>query len=81
MIDEISAIAYQQHCHWMKRALALAEVAGESGEVPVGAVIVDRNGQIIAESSNRKERSNDPTAHAEILAIRAASQYLKNWHF
>lgn len=76
----LDALSYQQHCHWMKRALAIAEVAGESGEIPVGVVIVDRNSQIIAESSNRKERENDPTAHAEILAIRAATQYLKNWH-
>jgi len=76
----LDALSYQQHCHWMKRALAIAEVAGESGEIPVGAVIVDRNGQIIAESSNRKEQDNDPTAHAEVLAIRAASQSLKNWH-
>jgi len=76
----LDALSYQQHCHWMKRALALAEVAGESGEIPVGAIIVHRNGHMIAESSNCKERSNDPTAHAEILVIRAASQSLKNWH-
>ena len=78
--NSLDALSYQQHYHWMKRALAIAEVAGESGEIPVGAVIVDRNGQMIAESSNRKERENDPTAHAEVLAIRAASQSLNNWH-
>ena len=76
----IDAIAYQQHCYWMERALQLADEAGQAGEIPVGAVIVDHHHQIVAESSNRKERNNDPTAHAEILAIRAASQQLKTWH-
>lgn len=76
----ISKAEYEHHLYWMKKAIALAEVAGKSGEIPVGAVIVDNNNTLIAQSGNRKERSNDPTAHAEILAIRAASHYLQNWH-
>ncbi len=64
----------------MNRALELAQQAGEAGEVPVGAVIIDQNNQLIAEAQNRKERDFDPTAHAEILALRKAGKILKNWH-
>ena len=55
----------------MRRALALAMEAAQAGEVPVGAVIV-REGKIIAEGANRTRRDLDATAHAEIVAIRAA---------
>lgn len=64
----------------MSRAIALAQSAGEAGEVPVGAVIVDSAGNLIAEAENRRERDKDPTAHAEILALRSASKTLQNWH-
>ena len=76
----ISDLIYSQHYHWMCHAWELAQAAGDAGEVPVGAVIVDQKGQLIATGENRKERDRDPTAHAEILAIRAASQALKTWH-
>lgn len=76
----ISDAAYLVHRHWMSQALELAQNAGNAGEVPVGAVIVDSAGQLIAEGENRRERDKDPTAHAEILALRAAGQALKNWH-
>ena len=59
-------------------ALGEAEKAREKGEVPVGAVIV-KNGEIIAKAHNLKESLNDPTAHAEILAIREACNKLNNW--
>jgi len=62
----------------MKRALDLAYLAAEHDEVPVGAVIVDPNGKIIAEGRNRMRAHSDPTAHAEIVAIRAAAQFLTN---
>ncbi|MBP0009975.1 tRNA adenosine(34) deaminase TadA [Roseofilum sp. Belize BBD 4] len=62
----------------MTRALELAQTAGEAGEVPVGAVIVDRQGHLIAEGVNYKERDRDPTAHAEICAIRAAGDLLNS---
>ena len=48
--------------------------------MPVGAVIVDAAGKQVAGGENRKERDKDPTAHAEIIAIRAASQRLQTWH-
>lgn len=75
--------AYQLHCYWMNYALWLAGIAADLGEVPVGAVIIDPQGNIIATAVNRKTREHDPTAHAEILAIRAAtrrigSPYLTN---
>ena len=54
--------------------------AGNAGEVPVGAIIVSAEGEIIAEGENRRERDCDPTAHAEIVAIRAAGANLNSWH-
>ncbi|MGL5805266.1 MAG: tRNA adenosine(34) deaminase TadA [Xenococcaceae cyanobacterium] len=71
---------YASHQKWMDKAIALAEEAGLAGDVPVGAIIVNEAGNVIAEAANRKERDRDPTAHAEILVIRAASQILNNWH-
>lgn len=71
---------YPSHRQWMSRALELATAAGDEGEVPVGAVIVNTNGQLIAEAQNRRERDSDPTAHAEILALRAAGRVLNSWH-
>ncbi|MBD2462441.1 nucleoside deaminase [Oscillatoria sp. FACHB-1407] len=71
---------YLVHRHWMERAIALAETAGQAGEVPVGAVIVGATGELIAEGENRRERDHDPTAHAEILALRAAGRSLQSWH-
>ena len=56
----------------MDRALAQAHLAAERGEVPVGAVIAGPDGAIIAEAGNRTRELNDPTAHAEMLVIRAA---------
>jgi tRNA(adenine34) deaminase len=59
----------------MQRALELAEASAAAGEVPVGAVVT-RNGEIIAEAHNAPRETHDPTAHAEILAIRRAAQAL-----
>jgi cytidine deaminase len=56
----------------MQAALAEARAAAKRGEVPVGAVVVDPAGNIVAASGNRTRELNDPTAHAEILALRAA---------
>ncbi|QUY41067.1 tRNA adenosine(34) deaminase TadA [Acaryochloris marina] len=63
----------------MEKAISLASQAGDAGEVPVGAVIVGPKGDCIAEGENRRERDHDPTAHAEIVAIRAASQVMQSW--
>lgn len=79
-LPPITKYSYQKHRYWMKQALAIAQSAGEAGEVPVGAVIVDHQDQQIATGENRRERDHDPTAHAEILALRTAGQTLRNWH-
>jgi len=57
----------------MARALAQARSAAERGEVPIGAVIVGPDGEVLAEAGNRTEADRDPTAHAELLAIRSAA--------
>ncbi|MDI1472526.1 tRNA adenosine(34) deaminase TadA [Thermodesulfovibrio sp. 1176] len=62
----------------MKEALKEAKKAYKKGEVPVGAVVVV-DGKIISKAYNKKESINDPTAHAEILAIRKACKALDNW--
>ncbi len=63
----------------MDKAIVLAAQAGAVGEVPVGAIVVGPAGNCIAEGENRREREGDPTAHAEILALRAASQVMHSW--
>ncbi|MBF2048236.1 MAG: tRNA adenosine(34) deaminase TadA [Leptolyngbya sp. IPPAS B-1204] len=70
---------YLRHYHWMKQAIELAAAAAAAGDVPVGALVVNAENQLIAEAENRRERDHDPTAHAEILALRAAGQALKSW--
>ncbi|MGQ3300313.1 nucleoside deaminase [Reyranella sp.] len=60
----------------MDRALAAARAAGARGEVPIGCVIVGPDGAVLAEAGNRTEELKDPTAHAELLAIRAAAAAL-----
>ncbi|MGH8468730.1 MAG: tRNA adenosine(34) deaminase TadA [Gammaproteobacteria bacterium] len=63
---------------WMRQALALARRAEEHGEVPVGAVVV-LNDEIIGEGWNQPIRRNDPTAHAEIMALRRAAERIGNY--
>jgi tRNA(adenine34) deaminase len=63
---------------WMRLALAQAEAAMALGEVPVGAVAVLK-GEVIGSGYNRKESDQDPTAHAEMIALRAAAAHLKSW--
>ena len=62
----------------MKESIRLAQKAFSEGEVPVGAIVV-KNDNIIGRGYNQRERLNDPTAHAEILAITAASSTLEDW--
>ncbi|MDD3517966.1 MAG: tRNA adenosine(34) deaminase TadA [Chromatiales bacterium] len=64
--------------HWMQRALGLAERAQAEGEVPVGAVLV-LEGEVLAEASNRPIGLSDPTAHAEMLALREGGARLGNY--
>lgn len=63
---------------WMEAAVAEARAAAAAGDVPVGAVIV-RHGVVVARASNRTVRDHDPTAHAELLAIREAARALGDW--
>jgi len=63
---------------FMREALAEAAAASPLGDVPIGAVVV-RNGQVIARAQNRRERDRDPTAHAEMLALREAARHLGGW--
>lgn len=63
----------------MARALALAQAAAEAGEAPIGCVIVDEAGAVIAEGANAPISARDPTAHAEIVALRAAARALDNY--
>jgi tRNA(adenine34) deaminase len=63
----------------MRLALAEAVLAAEGGDVPVGAVVVDAAGTVVSRGRNRREADRDPTAHAEILAIRAAAAVTGSW--
>jgi tRNA(adenine34) deaminase len=63
----------------MQQALALANQAATSDDVPVGALIVNDQGEIIGVGENLREKNNDPTAHAEIIAIKNAAQKMGNW--
>jgi len=65
---------------WMSRALVLAESAAREGDVPVGAVVVDAAGRIIGEGRNLRELTHDPTAHAEVVALRAAAAEQGDWN-
>ena len=67
-------------CVYMKKALELAEIAAQQGEVPVGAVVVkDSTGEIIGRGFNRREYGRSPLTHAEIVAISQASKRLGGW--
>ncbi len=78
MEPEAQALQYQADLKWMQHALALAQRAADEGEVPVGAVLVKDN-QMIAEGWNRPIASHDPTAHAEIMTLRAGAAQLQNY--
>jgi tRNA(adenine34) deaminase len=65
---------------WMRLARDEAAAAHAGGDVPVGAIVVDREGAIIGRGRNERELHNDPTAHAEVVAIRAAAEVLRDWH-
>jgi len=69
------ALSIHSDEHFMREALKQAQQAGEDGEIPIGAVVV-ANKQIIARAYNQTERLNDPTAHAEMLALTSATNYL-----
>ena len=65
---------------YMELALELARQAADEGDIPVGALITDEEGVVIGRGRNRRRLESDPTAHAEIVAIREAAQHLKSWN-
>ncbi len=68
-----------EYAHAMRLALAEARLALETGDVPVGAVVLDPAGEVIGAGRNERERTGDPTAHAEVLALRRAAARLGEW--
>ena len=63
----------------MQQAISLAKDAADNGDVPVGAVVVNEDGEVLGTGHNMRQVNNDPTAHAEILAMRMAASKLNNW--
>lgn len=63
----------------MKQAIELAVQAGEAGDVPVGAVLLDATGEVVAGDRNRRELLHDPTAHAEMLVLSARAREIGDW--
>ena len=70
----------RRHSEWMRLALTEARAALETGDVPVGAVVLDPAGQVIGRGRNEREALQDPTGHAEMVAIRQAAASLGDWH-
>jgi tRNA(adenine34) deaminase len=68
-----------EHEAWMREAIAEARSAWQAGDVPVGCVIIDNAGQVIARGRNRREVDHDPTAHAEVVAMREAASVVGSW--
>lgn len=65
--------------HWMRLALDEAARTRDAGDVPVGAVVVDRHGEVVGRGHNVREAAGDPTGHAELVALRAAADALGSW--
>ena len=63
----------------MQAALSLAKIAGDNGDVPVGAIVVNEAGEILGTGQNLREKNNDPSAHAEIVAMRQAAEKIGSW--
>ena len=63
----------------MQAALSLAKVAGDNGDVPVGAIVVNEAGEILGTGQNLREKNNDPSAHAEIVAMRQVAEKIGSW--
>jgi len=75
--DEVAARSTDER--WMARAIELARACGAHDDVPIGSVVVRANQELSA-AGNERELRQDPTAHAEILALRAAADATRNWH-
>lgn len=79
MSDDIPAGVRPAEVEAMRHALMLAGEAAAAGEIPIGAVVIDANGTVLAAERNRREELRDPTAHAEVLALRAAGARADDW--
>ena len=77
-VPVVGSSAADEHAYWMRRALALADRAADEGEVPVGAVVV-RDGQLLGEGWNQVIGARDASAHAEVVALRAAGRAAGNY--
>ena len=64
----------------MEQAIMEAKIATISGDLPIGALVLDPSGAVIAKAGNQREATQDPTAHAEVLALRAAAKVTGDWH-
>ena len=64
----------------MRAALDLGRAAGLAGDIPIGALVADTDGRIVATGANERERTGDPTAHAEIVALRKAAEVRGEWN-
>lgn len=67
------------HAHYMRIALDLAQQAAVTGDIPIGAVVVNSEGEVISQGFNSREAQSDPTAHAEINVLREAGMRLNSW--
>jgi tRNA(Ile)-lysidine synthase len=76
---EGAALELEPDRRHMRTALQQARLAAEAGEVPIGAVVVSADGRVLAAAHNRTEEAHDPTAHAELLALRAAAAVSGDW--
>jgi tRNA(adenine34) deaminase len=76
---ELSRSSADSYDDWMQRALHEASEALTTGDVPVGAVIVDASGRLVGTGRNAREAAQDPTAHAEVLALREAAATIGSW--
>jgi len=64
----------------MREALVIARTAAAAGDVPIGAVLLDAEGRVVAAAGNEREQHHDPTAHAEVLVLRRRAEELGTWH-
>lgn len=74
-------LAENGHRQWMQRLLRRARQAGEEGEIPVAAVLLDARGRCIGWGSNRRRRERDPLGHAELVALGQAARLRQDWRF
>ena len=69
-----------QYSQWMLQAVDDARLALETGDVPIAAFVIDRDGRVLGRGRNERELTQDPTAHAEVIALREAAASVHDWH-